>query len=129
MMKVRTTQLIVGGVVLPYVSHDRYSAHPDDLSRQVEMISGRVVKERRGKVWRISYSADYLDEATKNAALAVLRGGASFQAVFLPDDGTEMVTATVLVESLTPPTFAFTSHGVVRWHNLAFTLREVTPHD
>lgn len=129
MKKTRTTQLIIGDVVLPYVSRDRYSAYPEDLSRQVEMISGRVVEERRGKVWRVSYSADYLDDATKNAALAVLRGGTSFPAVFLPDTGAEMVTATVRTESLTPPTFAFTSHGIVRWHNLAFTLREVTPHD
>lgn len=128
-MKKRTTQLILGDVVLPYVSGDRYSAYPDMLSRQVEMISGRVVEEQRGKVWRVSWSCDYLPTETKDAALAVLRSGEPFQAVFLPDNGTEMVAATVLTESLTPPTFAFTSHGVVRWHNLAFTLREVTPHD
>lgn len=128
-MKKRTTQLILGDVVLPYVSGDRYSAYPDMLSRQVEMISGRVVEEQRGKVWRVSWSCDYLPTETKDAALEVLRSGEPFQAVFLPDNGTEMVAATVRTESLTPPTFAFTSHGVVRWHNLAFTLREVTPHD
>lgn len=62
MKKVRTTQLILDGMALPYVSGDRYSAHPATLSRQVEMISGRVVSEERGKVWRITYSADYIDE-------------------------------------------------------------------
>ena len=119
MKKVRTTQLILDGVALPYVSGDRYSAHPATLSRQVEMISGRVVSEERGKVWRI----------TCRAALAVLRAGTPFTAAFLPDNGDELVSAEVLVESLTDPTFAFTSHGVPRWHNVGFTLREVRPHD
>jgi hypothetical protein len=129
MKKVRTTQLILNGVALPYVSGDRYSAHPATLSRQVEMISGRVVSEERGKVWRITYSADYIDDTTCRAALAVLRAGTPFTAAFLPDNGDELVSAEVLVESLTDPTFAFTSHGVPRWHNVGFTLREVRPHD
>lgn len=68
MKKVRTTQLILNGVALPYVSGDRYSAHPATLSRQVEMISGRVVSEERGKVWRITYSADYIDDTTCRTA-------------------------------------------------------------
>lgn len=128
MMKTRTTQLILNGIALPYVSRDRYSAHPVTLSRQVEMISGRVVEEQRGKVWQISYGADYIGDALCRQALAVLRGG-PFTAAFLPDDGDELISATVRVESLTDPTFAFTSHGVPRWHNIAFTLREVRPHD
>lgn len=128
-MKTRTTQLIIDGVALPYVAHDRFCAYPDTLSRQVEMVSGRVVSEQRGKVWRVSYSCDYLDDAARNAVLAVLRSGEPFVASFLPDDGTEMVAATMRAESLIPPTFAFTSHGVVRWHNLSFELREVDPHD
>lgn len=128
-MKTRTTQLVLAGVALPYTSRDRYRAYPDTLSRQAEMISGRMVAEQRGKVWRVSYSCDWLDDATKNAVLATLRSGEPFEAVFLPDNGTEMVPATMRTESLTPPSFAFTSHGAVRWHNLSFTLREVRPHD
>ena len=59
----------------------------------------------------------------------MLRSGKPFQAIFLPDDADAKITATVFVESLTQPTFAFTSHGVPRWHNVGFTLREVRPHD
>lgn len=129
MKKIRTTQLILDGVALPYVSGDRYSAHPAALSRQVEMVSGRVVSEDRGQVWRITYSADYISDDIYRAALGVLRSGKPFQAVFLPDDADDKIPATVLVESLTQPTFAFTSHGVPRWHGLGFTLREVRPHD
>lgn len=128
MSRIRTQQLILNGVALPYVSRDRYSAHPVTLSRQVEMISGRIVEEQRGKVWQISYSADYIGDALCRQALEVLRGG-SFTATFLPDNGDELISTTVRVESLTDPTFAFTSHGVPKWHNLAFTLREVAPHD
>lgn len=49
--------------------------------------------------------------------------------VYLPDDSDTMATGTFLVESMTQPTYAFSRNGVGLWHNVGFTLREVTPHD
>lgn len=122
-------QLILDGVLLPRSSHDRYSCWEEELSVQVDMISGRRVIESRGKVWKASYQFDTMDSATLRQVLSVLRSGVPFVATVLPDNSDEMVTSTFLVESLTPPTFAFEADGRAVWHNLAFTLREEEPHD
>ena len=60
--------------------------------------------------------------------LAELRSGRALPCSVLPDGGTALVTSTFLVESLTPPTVAFSRGDEIYWHNIAFTLREVRPH-
>lgn len=125
----KVTQMILDGVKLPQSSHDRYACWEEDLSVQVDMISGRRVIESRGKIWKASYSFDYMGNEKLRQVLAVLRSGAPFPATVLPDNSDEPVTSIFLVESITQPTFAFSRGGVGLWHNLAFTIREEEPHD
>ena len=122
-------QLVLNGVLLPRSSHDRYARWEEDLSVQVDMISGRRVIESRGKIWKASYQFDTMGNETLRKVLAVLRSGAPFPATVLPDSSDEPVTSTFLVESITQPTFAFEVDGKAVWHNLAFTIREEEPHD
>lgn len=122
-------QLILNGILLPRSSHDRYSCWEEDLSVQVDMISGRRVIESRGKVWKASYQFDTMGNEKLRQVLAVLRSGAPFVATVLPDISDETVTSTFLVESITQPTFAFEADGNAVWHNLSFTIREEEPHD
>lgn len=122
-------QLVLNGVLLPRSSHDRYACWEEDLSVQVDMISGRRVIESRGKIWKASYQFDTMGNETLRKVLAVLRSGAPFPATVLPDISDEPVTSTFLVESITQPTFAFEVDGKAVWHNLAFTIREEEPHD
>lgn len=123
------TQLIIDGIYLPETSMDKYQCYPEELSVNVTMISGRTVREVRGHVQMISWSYDYMGNAKWRQLAAVLRSGKSFPVVYLPDDSDEMVSGTFLTESITQPTFAFSRLGVGLWHNVGFTLREVTPHD
>ena len=123
------TQLIVGGVILPQTSTDKYQCSPEELATTVDMISGRRVKEIRGTVQMISWSYDYMGDELWRELQAVLRSGTSFQVAYLPDDGEELRTGIFLTASLTPPTFGFSVNGKALWHNVAFTLREVKPHD
>lgn len=124
------TQLILNGqVALPYASGDKYKCYPATLSQQVEMISGRMVEEVRGHVQKIEYSYDYMGNELLRAVLGILRSGTSFPVAYLPDEGDQLVTGIFLLESLTQPSFAFSRGGVPYWHGLAFTLREVQPHD
>ena len=123
------TQLILNGIYLPETSTDRYQCHPSELSVSLDMISGRRVKELRGRVQMISYSYDDMGNDLCRQVLSVLRSGEAFPVTYLPDGSDAMQTGTFLVESLTPPTFAFSKNGVGLWHNMAFTLREVRPHD
>lgn len=124
------TQLILnGGIALPYASGDKYRCYPATLSQQVEMISGRMVSEERGHVQMIEYAYDYMGNDLMRQVLEVLRSGTSFPVAYLPDGGDELVSSVFLTQDITQPSFAFSRGGVPYWHNFAFALREVKPHD
>lgn len=123
------TQLVIGGVALPETSRDKYSCYEELFTKSVEMISGRIVQEVRGKVWIATYSYDYMGNEKLRQVLAVLRSGQSFQAQILPDNADTVITINAICTDLTPPTYAFSRDGVGLWHNLAFSIREVSPHD
>lgn len=122
------TQLIVDGIYLPETNHDNYQCYPMELAETLTMISGRMVREVRGTVQVVSYRYDYMGNGLWRRLAAVLRSGGSFPVSYLPDDEDGLRTGRFLVESLTQPTFAFSREGVGLWHNVAFQLREVTPH-
>lgn len=123
------TQIILDGIPLPEASNSKYAAWEELLSVQIEMISGRMVSEIRGKVWRATWSYDYLDNDMTKRILAVLRSGKPFVASILPDNGGKMISSMFLVENQTRPTFLCSDNGDPIWHGLAFTIREVNPHD
>lgn len=123
------TQLIVNGIYLPETSKNRYKCYPSQLGTQVDMISGRRVWEIRGTVQIIEYSYDYLTPGLWQALANVLRSGTAFPVIYLPDNGAEMVSGTFMLDSLTPPAFAFSRRGEPYWHDISFKLREVSPHD
>lgn len=122
------TQLIINGLVLPQTSRDKYSCYEEDLGSQLEMISGRLVTELRGKVQHITWSYDYLGDALCRPLLAVLRSGQPLAVAYLPDSGDQMASGIFVKTELTNPTFAFSRGGRAYWHNIAFSLREVSPH-
>ena len=124
------TQIILNDTIfLPQVSRDKYSCWEEMLSVQLEMISGRVVIEKRGKVWKASYEYDYMGNDLMRQALAVLRSGAPFRAAVLPDNSDELITSVFITEELSPPKFAFSRNGTPYWHNFSFVIREEEPHD
>lgn len=123
-------QIIIETIALPETSRDRYACPELPLVVELDMISGRRVGEiRGGHVWKPQYSYDYMGDEIVRPLLKILRSGKAFSAAVLPDNGNELVVSTFRVESLTNPTFAFSKSGKAMWHNLAFTLREVNPHD
>lgn len=124
------TQLILNNeIYLPKTSRNKYRCYPATLTRQVNMISGRVVSEVRGHVQMIEYAYDYMGNDLMRQVLAILRSGEPFTVTYLPDEGEELRTGTFITQSLTNPTFAFSKGSKPYWHNFAFVLREVSPHD
>jgi hypothetical protein len=93
------------------------------------MISGRMVEELQGNVQKVEYSYDYMGDEKCKEVLAALRSPGAKVVAYLPDNGTELITSKFFVESITPPSLAFYKGNVPKWHNLAFVLREVKPHD
>lgn len=125
-------QIRIGDVSLPETSRDKYACWEETLDVQRVMISGRLTIETRGKVWKSSYSYDYMGNDLLRRALAVLRSGAPFIATVLPDNSDQTVTSTFVVERMSQPTMAFSRRKgdskAAFWHNLSFTLREENPH-
>ncbi len=122
-------QLILNDFVLPETSKNKYRCYSSELSVEIDMISGRRVREVRGNVQIIEWSYDYMGIEAGKTLLNILRSGEPVSVAYLPDTSSELTNGQFWVESLTPPSFAFSKSGTPYWHNIAFTLREVKPHD
>lgn len=123
------TQLIINNTIyLPETSRGNYRCYPQLLTQQIEMISGRVVQEVRGTVQIIEYSYDYMGNDLMRQLNTVLRSGQSFPVAYLPDSGDSLVVSTFLTVDFPVPEYAFSRGGSPFWHNVAFQLREVSPH-
>jgi hypothetical protein len=122
------TQLIINSAVLPQTSHDKYKCYPQDLTEQIEMVSGRCVQEVRGTVQIVEWSYDKMTDEAYKAILSALRGGEA-SVTYLPDDSDTMRTSKFICTEYPAPTFAFSHDGKAVWHNVAFKLREARPHD
>lgn len=122
------TQIVLENMVLPEAGFDQYACWEELLSEQVSMISGRIVEEVRGKVWKVKWAYDYLDNQTTRNILSILRSVTPLQAAVLPDNSDQMVYGRFLVERITQPTYLCSDNGDAVWHGLGFVLREVRPH-
>lgn len=122
-------QLNINGVALPLTSNDRYKCYPQVLAEPIEMISGRMVTEIRGTVQIVEWSYDYMEPSVYAQVLTALRSSQVLTVAYLPDDSDTMVASDFIVTSFPQPTFAFARGNKPYWHNVAFTLREVRPHD
>ena len=122
-------QLSFTDLTLPETKGRRYFAYEDILKVQLQMASGRMVEEIRGKVWVIEYTYDTMTNEMLRELLAILRGAGGFQVAFLPDNSDEPITGTVLCTKQPKPAYAMDHQGEAVWTNVSFTLREVEPHD
>ena len=74
------------------------------------------------------WSSPYLEDSVLRPVLVALRSGAPVMATALPDNSDETITASFVVESLTPPKLLAFDGTTPIWHGLGFTLREERLH-
>jgi len=132
------TQLVldVGGysVGLPESLKGGYLVREETLHEQVEMISGRTVREYRGKVWIISYQFGYFHEEDVKRVVAACEKGMSQSILcsFMTHDNYELQTTSFIVTSFTRPKFMWSrdvgGRTVPLWGDFSVELREVRPH-
>lgn len=123
------------GVMLPESRKGGYKAELTPLYVDVEMISGRLTREKRGSVWVVSYQYDYFDEEMKRKVVAACRKGQGEAIVcgFLePTSGGELTYRRFLVTSFQSPKFMWAKRGknenfTPLWGGFAVKLREVKP--
>ncbi len=139
-MRMGMTQLILdtdgAGLVLPESRKGGYRAELSPLSEDVEMITGRLVKELRGDVWMISYQYGYFPDEMKNRVISVCRKGRStpIRCSFLPPESAGALDSSLFwVMTFTEPKFFWGRNDrgarVPLWGDFSLTLREVEPRD
>lgn len=135
------TQLILDttgyNVQLPETHKGGYNANTEELSVEVTMVLGNIVKEIRGSVWRVSYQYGYFDDEMKNAFIAACEKGRKqpITCGFLEQGSEGILTyANFFVTSFRRPKFMWskvqadgTSYPL--WGDFYVELREVEPHD
>ncbi len=123
-------------VVLPESQKDGYKAQFTPLYEDVEMITGRLVRELRGNVWAIGYQYGYFPDAMKRRVIAACEKGKRepIRCAFLkPDSDGELAQSRFWVTKFDYPKFFWSRDGngrpIPMWGDFSLTLREVKPGD
>lgn len=131
------TQLILNDIVLPESVKGGYKVELIPLSVDVEMVTGRLIRELRGNVWQISYQYGYFDDETKNKVIEACELGRSvpISCGFLTQESAnELKYSNFFVTSFTRPKFMWSRNkpevgAVPLWGDFRIELREVSPSD
>ena len=132
------TQLILDvdgdNLILPESSKGGYSAQLTPLSEDVEMVTGRLVRELRGNVWVLGYEYGYFKTEMKNRVIAACEKGkrTPITCAFLtPDSDGALSRSRFWVTKFNYPKFAWGKGNppVPLWGEFSLTLREVEPSD
>lgn len=131
------TQLILDGVVLPESQKGGYTVEKTSLDVEVQMVTGRIVRELRGKVWTVKYQYGYFDDETKNRVIAACEKGQTTPITcgFLPQESNgELIYSNFFVTNFKRPKFAWSRNAssgkiVPVWGDFNIELREVAPSD
>lgn len=127
-------------LALPEAIKGTYTAQEEELTQDLTMIPGNMVKELRGKVWVITYQYGYLNDTDKDRFIAACTKGAREPIIctFLIQDSNQTLTSEFFVTSYSRPKFMWsrrtanetgTLEAVPMWGDFSVELREVDPHD
>lgn len=125
---------------LPESQKDGYAAYKEPISVQKYMITGRMVYELVGEIWRVRYQYGYFNDADRKTVIDICRKGRNtpIKCGFLPPESTgTLLYKQFFVTALTEPTFMWSrlvsADGELRptpmWANFSVELREVEPSD
>ena len=132
--------LDVGGyaVVMPESKKGGYTIKEETLSESIQMISGRTVREYRGKVWVASYQYGYFSDSDMQRVIAACEKGMqqSILCSVLTHGNSDLITTNFIVTSFERPKFMWSrivtesgeEKSVPMWADFSVSLREVKPH-
>ena len=125
-------------VVLPESKKGGYTVKEETLSEDIQMISGRTVREYRGKVWVVSYQYGYFNDADMKSVISACEKGMrqSITCAFRTHENDDLISSAFIVASFNRPKFMWsrtvTEDGEVKtvpmWEDFSVNLREVKPH-
>ena len=125
-------------VVLPESKKGGYTVKEETLSEDIQMISGRTVREYRGKVWSLSYQYGYFNDADMKRVISACEKGMqkSIACAFRTHESDDLISSVVIVTSFNRPKFMWSrivtkdgeEKSVPMWADFSVNLREVKPH-
>ncbi len=121
------TQLIINGTAYPETSSDKYQCYDEDLSKDLRMASGRLVREIRGRIRIIKYQYDYMGDELLRTLLSDLRQPEALTVSYLTPENDTLETSRFRCTDYPKPAVAFSDGGHPKWHDVSFTLEEVSP--
>lgn len=97
-----------------------------DVCKEIEMASGKLVREMKGHRVKVTAEWDWLPVDVLTDLHTMLRRGGYFTVTY-PDPAQGMTTASFAIAYPTSKIFRFGSNGEPRWHEvtLAMTAQEV----
>lgn len=123
----------VGGYALklPESQNMGYTVDEEDIGQDIIMLPGNMVRELRGKVWRITYQYGYLSDEEKTRFINACRKGKNEPIIcsFLVPETNESLVSEFFVTAYTRPKFMWSRDGKPIWGDYNIELREVDPHD
>lgn len=128
------TQLILDvdgvAIALPESRKGGYTAYEEDLSVDVVMASGRMVKELTGVVWRVNYQYGWFNDTDRARVISACRKGRREPILcsFIPPEGGEEKISRFWVTAFSEPKFMWSSDGKPLWADFSVSLREVYSH-
>lgn len=125
-------------ISMPESKNGGYTIREETLSESLQMISGRTVREYRGKVWVASYQYGYFNDADMKRVVSACEKGMkqSITCCVLTHESRELVTSKFIVTSFERPKFMWSriatesgeENPVPMWADFSVSLREVKPH-
>lgn len=125
-------------VVLPESKNGGYTVKEETLSEDIQMISGRTVREYRGKVWSLSYQYGYFNDADMKRVISACEKGMqkSIACAFRTHESDGLISSVFIVTSFNRPKFMWSrivtkdgeEKSVPMWADFSVNLREVKPH-
>lgn len=125
-------------VALPESKNGGYTIKEETLSESIQMISGRTVREYRGKVWVASYQYGYFNDSDMQRVIAACEKGMqqSILCSVLTHENSDLITTNFIVTSFERPKFMWSrivtesgeEKAVPMWADFSVSLLEVKPH-
>ena len=125
-------------VALPESKNGGYTIKEETLSESIQMISGRTVREYRGKVWVASYQYGYFNDSDMQRVIAACEKGMkqSILCSVLTHENSDLITTNFIVTSFERPKFMWSrivtesgeEKSVPMWADFSVSLLEVKPH-
>ena len=125
-------------VALPESKNGGYTIKEETLSESIQMISGRTVREYRGKVWVASYQYGYFNDSDMQRVISACEKGMkkSILCSVLTHENSDLITTNFIVTSFERPKFMWSrivtesgeEKSIPMWADFSVSLREVKPH-